>query len=189
MKNSNQKEKSSFDIYLATASKDKIREFEEILGFKLKRTTFDFEEIQSVKVKKVIRHKTKQAFKEIERSVICEDTGLYLEEWGGLPGALAKIFEEKLGWEKVCQMIQKNRKAKAETIIGFYDGKKYKSFKGEIEGEITESPRGENGFGWDSIFIPKGKEKTFGEMKKEEKNEISMRKEALIKLKKYLTNG
>jgi len=174
------------NIYLATNSKEKIEEFEDILGFKPKRTNLSFEEIQAIKVEEVIEHKTKQAFNEIERSVICEDTGLYLEEWKGLPGALAKIFENSIGWKKVCEMIQKNRKAKAETIIGFYNGKKYKSFKGEIKGTIAESPRGENGFGWDKIFIPKGFEKTFAEMTPQEKNEISMRKIALEKLKTFL---
>jgi XTP/dITP diphosphohydrolase len=47
-------------------------------------------------------------------------------------------------------------------------------------------PRGERGFGWDKIFKPKGYDKTLGEMSLDEKNKISMRKKALVKLKNYL---
>ena len=59
-------------------------------------------------------------------------------------------------------------------------------FKGVITGKISPEPRGKYGFHYDPIFIPKGSEKTFGEMTMEEKNKISHRARAIKKLKKFL---
>ena len=60
-------------------------------------------------------------------------------------------------------------------------------FVGEVEGVVADVPRGENGFGWDNVFIPVGGEhKTFAEMTVDEKNKVSMRKRALDKFKVYL---
>ena len=70
------------------------------------------------------------------------------------------------------------------TIIGYNNKDNIYYFEGEILGEIV-SPKG-SGFGWDSIFKPKGYNKTFGEMDKIEKNQISMRNIALQKLKDHL---
>ena len=173
-------------IYLATSNKEKLREFEEILGFNLKQIELDLDEIQAVEVEKVVEHKTKQAFDKIKKPVITEDTGLYFEAWNGLPGALIKLFDETVGYANLCELLGENRKAKAQTIVGYFDGKNYRSFIGEISGKIAPSPKGKTGFGWDIIFIPDGYEKTFAEMKPEEKNKISMRKIALEKFKEFL---
>ena len=80
----------------------------------------------------------------------------------------------------------KDNSAYAETIACLYDGKDVMFFKGRLDGKITEKPRGTKGFGWDPIFQPVGHTRTFGEMDDEEKNAISMRKEAFLKLKEYL---
>ena len=70
--------------------------------------------------------------------------------------------------------------------ITYYDNGEIIVGKGEIEGEITKKPRGENGFGFDPIFELKNG-KTMAELTKEEKNLISHRKKALENLKKQLT--
>ncbi|MDP2908892.1 MAG: non-canonical purine NTP pyrophosphatase, partial [Nanoarchaeota archaeon] len=76
----------------------------------------------------------------------------------------------------------------AKCAVGFTkDGKDLKIFIGEAEGLIV-SPRGESGFGWDPIFQPKGYNKTFAEMRSEEKNIISHRCKALKKFKDYLNS-
>ena len=59
-------------------------------------------------------------------------------------------------------------------------------FKGVVRGKISSEPRGKYGFHYDPIFIPKGSEKTFGEMSIEEKNKISHRSRAINELKKFL---
>lgn len=58
-------------------------------------------------------------------------------------------------------------------------------FEGSIKGKIV-SPRGDSGFGWDPIFQPDGSKETFAEIDREMKNSISMRRNALNKLKEFL---
>jgi len=174
------------EIYFITGNKNKLKEFEQILGFPLKHIKLNLMEIQTIEAKKAAKHKAKQAFEIIKKPVIVEDTGLYFSAWEGLPGALIKIFAETIGYKKLCELLGKERTAKAQTVIGYFDGKKYRDFIGEISGRIAYRPRGKNNFGWDVIFIPKGKKKTLAEMSFEEKNKISMRKKAIEKFKKFL---
>lgn len=173
-------------IYFVTGNKNKVREFEEILGFKLKNVVLNLDEIQTIEVEKIVEHKTREAFNKIKKPVITEDTGLYFEAWKGLPGALSKIFGETIGYSGLCGLLKNNRKAKAKTVIGYFDGKDYRSFSGEISGSIAKTPKGNTNFGWDNIFIPRGHNKTFAEMLLEEKNNISMRKIALEKLRVFV---
>ncbi|MDD3032754.1 MAG: RdgB/HAM1 family non-canonical purine NTP pyrophosphatase [Candidatus Pacebacteria bacterium] len=170
-------------MLLITGNKNKVKEFEEILGFKIKSLSLDLEEIQEVDIEKVSEYKARKAYEKTKEPIIVEDIGLFFDELNGLPGALIKWFEKRLSYEEICNLIKKNRKATAKICITYFNGKKIKQFIGEIKGTISDKPRGENGFGWDCIFIPKGSEKTFAEMKKEEKNNISMRKIALEKMK------
>jgi len=66
------------------------------------------------------------------------------------------------------------RKAIAQTTLVFYDDNKQEHvFTGVIEGKISKKPEGDNGFGWDPIFIPKGQTKTFAQMEEQEKNKYS----------------
>ena len=51
-------------------------------------------------------------------------------------------------------------------------------FSGEVRGQIARAPRGDRGFGWDTIFIPDGETRTFAEMTPEEKDRLSMRRKA-----------
>lgn len=82
-----------------------------------------------------------------------------------------------------------NNKARARTIIGLADKNgKVSFFEGTIKGEVVR-PEGNNNFGWDPIFKPDGKEKTFGGMTKQEKNKVSMRRKALEKLGGYIESS
>lgn len=173
-------------LYLVTSNKNKLREFEQILGLKLNHIDLDLDEIQAAEPEDVVEHKVRQAFRKIKKPVIVEDTGLYFEAWNGLPGALIKLFGQIVGYQNLPKLLKKNRRARAKTVIGYFDGKNYKNFIGEIKGTISHSPKGKNNFGWDIIFIPKGSKRTFAQMTAKEKNKISMRKIALEKLRKFL---
>jgi len=146
------------------------------------------DEIQTVDGKEVVRKKAEEAHKILKKPVLVEDTSLYFDAWRGLPGALARWFLDTVGCNGICKMMkgEKNRKAYAESAIAFYDGKKMKIVSGKVEGTVPLKPRGSFGFGWDPVFVPKGFRKTFGEMTMSEKNQISMRKRALEKLRNYL---
>jgi non-canonical purine NTP pyrophosphatase (RdgB/HAM1 family) len=119
--------------------------------------------------------------------LIVEDTSLYIEDLKSLPGPLIKWFLKTLGEEGIFNLLKDNYKAEAKTIIGYAKNKDdIYFFEGSIKGSIV-SPRGSNGFGWDKIFQPDGYDKTFAEMTKEEKSEISMRSIATLKLKEFLS--
>lgn len=170
-------------MIFATSNHQKLKEFESILGIKLNHSDLDLDEIQSVDVEEVAIHKAKQAYELLKEPVIVEDTGLYLEELNGLPGALIKFFVKKLTLEQICSLIKENRSATAVICIAYFNGQELKTFKGETKGEIAKEPKGTNGFGWDPIFIPEGYSQTFAEITSEEKEDKFMRKEAIKKLK------
>jgi XTP/dITP diphosphohydrolase len=182
-------------IVFVTGNDGKFREAREILGegFNLKRVKIDLPEIQGIDVCEIAEEKAKTAFAELKKPVLIEDTGLCFEAWHGLPGALIKWFlmpDKDTGMEKIVKMLGgfDNRKAEAITVFAYCDESGARIFEGRISGTIAESPRGPNGFGWDQVFIPAGHGETFGEMEPEEKNKISMRRNALLKLKEYLMN-
>jgi XTP/dITP diphosphohydrolase len=66
-------------------------------------------------------------------------------------------------------------------VLAYPDGREISS-EGYMYGEITESPRGERGFGYDPLFVPIGETRTVAEMTDDEKNEISHRAKALAEL-------
>jgi XTP/dITP diphosphohydrolase len=79
-----------------------------------------------------------------------------------------------------------NREAHAVCIAAVFDGREMRMGMGEVKGTIADDVRGENGFGWDVIFIPEGHERTYAEMSSSEKNDISHRRQAFEELKKNL---
>ncbi|RMF86330.1 MAG: non-canonical purine NTP pyrophosphatase, RdgB/HAM1 family [Nitrospinota bacterium] len=178
---------AKFPLFV-TSNRQKIVEASEILGFSVAQIDLPLPEIQAVVLEPVVRHKLVEAYRQIRQPVIVEDTGLFIEAWGGLPGALVDWFLQKLGNEGICRLLQaeNNRQARAQSAIGFYNGQILTIAIGEVRGEIAPSPRGEHGFGWDPLFIPEGESRTFGEMSSMEKHRFSMRRQALEKLHTFL---
>ena len=182
--------KYMYPQFFATKNPNKLREVNEILGRKLQQIEVELFEPQGLDVAKVVEEKAIDAFHKIGKPVIVEDTGLEFSAWNGLPGALIKWFMEAVGNGGILKMFQgeTNRQAIAKTAIGFYDGTKCHIFLGEARGTIPTEIRGQSGFGWDPIFIPEGYKKSFAEMTAKEKNAISMRKFALLRLKEFFDN-
>lgn len=161
----------------ATGNKNKLKEARSILGEDLESIQIDLIEIQDIDPLKVLEHKAKEAFIKIGKPVIIEDTSLLISSMCGLPGPFIKWFLQSVQNKGLIQMTDSNnRNAIALCYVAVYNGENIIYGKGEVEGIISKEERGENGFGWDTIFIPKGSEKTFAEMDLEEKNRFSMRK-------------
>lgn len=175
------------DIIFVTGSQHKLIEAERILRLPLQQRLIDLEEIQAVEVEKVVEHKARSAYQLLKQPVIIEDTGLYIQHWNGLPGALIKWFMERVGAEGICEMLRANtqRAAYAKTIVALFDGSLH-LFEGVVEGSIAVSPVGSQGFGWDSIFIPNGSAQTFAQMRPEEKDAFSMRRIAFQRMQQFL---
>jgi len=123
-----------------------------------------------------------------------EDTGLEVEALKGEPGVKSaryagneKSFDRNI--EKVVRQLEgnTNRKARFRTVISLIIDGKENLFEGICNGTIINNKRGENGFGYDPIFVPEGSIHTFAEMNMAEKNRFSHRKKAVDKLVSYLS--
>lgn len=173
-------------ITFITGNKKKFAEAQAVFPG-IKQRDIDLPEIQEIDPHAIIRAKLQAAFAHAEGEFIVEDTSLYFEGLGGLPGPLIKWFLQELAPSGLALLVQKlgNDRAVAKTVIGYAQSRDHvQFFEGAITGRIV-APRNDT-FGWDPIFLPDGHSKVFGEMAPEEKNEISMRRLALNKLKEFL---
>lgn len=175
-------------IYFITSNKGKFEEAKKIVP-ELEMLEMDLPEEQEVDQQKIVEAKLDAAAaKTHDGAFVVEDTGFYLDCLPGLPGPLVKWFLKTIGKQGIYEICKKfdNYRAKGVSIVGYMSetGEK-KFFRGEIDG-IVVLERGDDGFGWDPVFVPEGHDETFAEMTREEKNEISMRRKAFEELKKYL---
>ncbi|MEY3648730.1 MAG: hypothetical protein RLZ13_1615 [Bacteroidota bacterium] len=129
-------------------------------------------------------------------SCFADDTGLEVAALDGAPGVYSGRFagEPRSDARNLSLLLEKmqgqtNRSARFRTVIALIlDGKEYQ-FEGIAAGEITPSPSGEGGFGYDPIFQPHGFDRTFAELSLAEKNEISHRGKAVKALLNFLRAG
>lgn len=121
-----------------------------------------------------------------------DDSGLEIEVLNQEPGIFSARYSGKKGdLENLNLVLQKmqdqsNRKARFRTVISLISNKEHFLFEGVIEGNIRETPSGDQGFGYDPIFEPLGYTQTFAEMSMAQKNEISHRALAMAKLIAFL---
>jgi len=125
----------------------------------------------------------------LEIDILDKSPGIYSARWGGKKGdfkkAINRVYKELSKKDKNW----KSKKVKARFICALsicYLDKKIASVLGKVEGYISKKPKGKNGFGYDPIFIPKNKRKTFGEMNSSQKYKIDHRFAAFKKIKKFL---
>ena len=125
----------------------------------------------------------------LEIDILDKSPGIYSARWGGKKGdfkkAINKVYRELSKKDKNW----KHKKIKARFICALsicYLNKKIASVLGKVEGYISIKPKGKNGFGYDPIFIPKNRKKTFGEMSSLQKYKIDHRFVAFKKIRKFL---
>ena len=125
----------------------------------------------------------------LEIDILDKNPGIYSARWGGknadFKKAINRVYKELSKKDKNW----KNKKVKARFICSlsiFYLDNKIASVLGKVEGYISTKPKGKNGFGYDPIFIPKNKRKTFGEMSSLQKYKIDHRFAAFKKIRKFL---
>ena len=114
--------------------------------------------------------------------------GIYSARWAGQKkdfySAMSKIENQM---NDICLMRKIDRKAYFCCALSLYfPDNTYKIFEGRVYGHIQFPPKGNNGFGYDPIFVPNGYKKTFGEMNHNFKKKISHRAKAFKKIKIYL---
>ena len=125
----------------------------------------------------------------LEIDFLDKNPGIYSARWGGRHGdfnkAIRKVFRELNKKDKNW----KNKKIKARFICALsisYLNKKIVCVLGKVEGYISDKPKGKNRFGYDPIFIPLKKRKTFGEMRTPQKYKMDHRYQAFKKIRKFL---
>ena len=162
-----------------TGRAEKAQEAER-LGFRFERIALDLDEIQALDPGRIVESKARDAYAKIGRPVLVEDSGLSIHAWGGFPGALVKWIEKSAGLEKIARMLDAfpDRSATATCAVAWYDGTTLERGLGRCPGAIADSPRGNGGFGWDSLFIPEGFDRTFAQLPDGEKDRVSHRRRA-----------
>jgi inosine triphosphate pyrophosphatase len=176
-------------IYFVTGSDNKFGEVQAFIP-NIQKLHIDIPEIQEIDAKKIVEAKLAKAVELHDGELIVEDTSLYLECLGGLPGPLVKWFEKTMASKGIAEMAIAlgDVRATACSIIGYAgNNRPIEFFEGMIQGTLV-LPRVESDFGWDNIFVPDGHTLTFAEMTKEEKGKISMRSIAVKKLKEHLAS-
>ncbi|WP_435090259.1 RdgB/HAM1 family non-canonical purine NTP pyrophosphatase [Candidatus Pelagibacter bacterium nBUS_30] len=193
------------DLLIGTNNKGKYREIKDLLpksiktystaNFKLKSPLENgstFMENSIIK-SKYFSKKTKLVCladdSGLEIDLLNKNPGIYSARWGGKKGdfnkAIKRVYRELFKADKKWQ--QKKIKARFVCALSiFYLDKKIVSAIGKVEGYISNEPKGNNGFGYDPIFIQKNKKKTFSEMASAQKYKIDHRSIAFKKIKKFL---
>jgi XTP/dITP diphosphohydrolase len=137
--------------------------------------------------------KSKTIFNITNKNCFSEDTGLEVEALNGEPGVKSaryagddRSFDDNIDKLLINLKSAKNKTARFRTVISLIlDGKEY-FFEGICPGKIINERKGNNGFGYDPVFVPTGSNKTFAEMDMIEKNKFSHRKKAMEKLITFL---
>lgn len=161
-----------------------------LVDFEIEENGDTFEENSMIKAKAVVE--------ELGEDAIADDSGLMVDYLGGDPGIYSARYSgedknydanNKKLLKELSGVPMEKRTAKFVSVITLLttDGRSL-VVRGEIEGLISEDESGANGFGYDPLFYIPSKGKTFAELTSDEKNQISHRANALIKLKEELKN-
>ena len=192
-------------LLIGTNNKGKYKEIKDLLPkyiktystkeFKLKSPKEDgltFEENSIIK-SKYFSKKTKLICladdSGLEVDLLNNAPGIYSARWGGENGDFKKAIKRVYRDLNKKDKSWKNKKIKARFICALSISnlnKKVACVSGKVEGQISREPKGKNGFGYDPIFIPLKKRKTFGEMKPSQKYKIDHRYQAFKKIRKFL---
>lgn len=186
-------------LIFATNNQHKANEINAILGNAYKVCTLreagieiDIPEPHAT-LEENAREKSSTIYRLTARDCFSEDTGLEVEALGGAPGVKsARYAGEHCNTDDNIEKLltelanQENRKARFRTVISLIENGTEKQFEGICEGAIDWKKNGEQGFGYDPIFIPSGATNSFATMSMDEKNKYSHRKKAVEKLIAYL---
>ena len=192
--------KSAKKILIATNNPGKFKEIKELLPQKIRYfKPKDFNMKEPIENGKTFQAnaKIKSLYGAKSSNIVCisDDSGIEISELNNQPGIYSARWAGRtknfnLAIQKVYKKLKKKNKlnSKANFVcclsIALPDGTS-REFIGRIKGRIVFPAKGKNGFGYDPIFIPYGQKKTFGELKKREKQKISHRYVAFKKIKKY----
>lgn len=188
-------------IIFATGNNDKAREVKEIFngtGFEIFSLSDIGDRSEIIEDKDTFEEnafvKAEYIFNKYNVPVMADDTGLMVDQLGGRPGIYSARYagegcsyadNNKKLRDELC-FFDEPHKAKFVCCAVYFDGNNKISVTGEFPGEIINEPRGDQGFGYDPIFVPENSDRTLAEMTMAEKNKISHRAIAFNKLRDQL---
>lgn len=178
-------------LYFVTTNDYKIKEVEQYLAgtdLELQPVSFQINEILNLDLEAVVTDKVLKAYKYLGHPCVVEHGGLLIQALNNLPGGLSKVVWDTVG-PKICTFLSTadSRKAIAQSVIGYCDGKRVHTFKGETEGTLADEARGTYMFQWDPVFIPAGETKTYAEFGFPDKEKFSQAAKAWGLLASSLT--
>lgn len=176
-------------LVIASHNAGKVREFDELLR------PFEFKALSATSLGLAEPEETGKTFEENARiksvaaavgsglSALSDDSGIVVDALGGEPGIYSarwagpdkdfaramRLIEERLHEVNAASPEKRTARFVAVLSLAFPDGTS-QEFRGEVEGVLVWPPRGDNGFGYDPVFLPLGHDRTFGEMSAEEKH-------------------
>jgi XTP/dITP diphosphohydrolase len=179
-------------LYFVTTNDYKVKEVQEYLvGFdlELQPVPYQIQEILNLDLEVVVKDKVLKAYAYLGHPCVVEHGGLLIEALGNLPGGLSKVVWDNVG-EKICSFLgpTDSRRAIAQSMIGYCDGRRIYTFKGETEGTIADTARGSYKFQWDPVFVPDGQTKTYAEFGFPDKGAYSQAAKAWKSLAESLEN-
>ncbi|MFX1393926.1 MAG: RdgB/HAM1 family non-canonical purine NTP pyrophosphatase [Promethearchaeota archaeon] len=186
-------------LFFVTGNKYKFDEVSKIfqdenVEFVLQQLDLETIEIQANSIKEVALFKLNSVKKRINSSFFIEDAGFFIDKpLKGFPGVFSSYVFKTLGNEGILRLIDDFEKSQAHfsavIALFFKPTNETYVFEGHVKGKVSNKIRGKGGFGFDPIFIPDMiPNRTFSELKIEEKNEVSHRGQALKKLISFLKN-
>ncbi len=194
----------SMKIVIATHNNDKLKELFNAFSDHLKDvqllTLNDFPEIGDIEengktLEQNALRKAREVFNITGIPALADDTGLEVDALGGKPGVYTARYagENCSYYDNVKKLLEDmqtipmpNRSAQFKTVIAYVDKNSELTAEGKAEGLISRTPIGEYGFGYDPIFFIPEEEKTFAEMKIDEKEIYSHRGKAIRAIMKSL---
>lgn len=179
------------DITYVTGNKYKIELAQRILsplGINVLQKKIYCPEIQDDKIENVSKFSAKYAANELGMPVIKNDSGLVIEALNGFPGPYTAYVEDTLTEEGILKLMEgkENRSAYFVEVISYCQPNQEPiSFISKTEGSIALEKKGEFGWSYDRIFIPKGQDKTLAQMPDEERWKF-WSDDAYLQLKDFL---
>jgi XTP/dITP diphosphohydrolase len=157
-------------------------------GVKFIQVECPYPEVRSDSLTEVAEEGVKFVHVRIKKPVVVEDSGFFIQALDDFPGPYSAYVFGKIGNYGILKLLDdtENRRACFRSTVAYSDGETINSFEGAVSGEISDEPKGQEGFGYDPIFIPKGSSKTFAEDSKY-KEKVSHRRKSVEKFLKWFT--
>ena len=188
-------------LILSTDNKNKAKELREILKDLpleiLTKKEAGVDNLQVVEDGDTLEYNSLKKARElaelVDNMVMADDSGLFVDALDGEPGVYSSRYggedgNDALNNRTLLRNLKgRERTAAFRTVIALIteNGKEY-TVKGECRGRILEEPRGDNGFGYDPLFVPEGYSETFAQLPADIKNSISHRRRAIDALREKL---